>query len=91
MTTPQTKDQAELREKLRKVVTRNGKSGRIPELLEVELDDLEALFDQELVKREREAWGRGYTAGTLVLAASVASEMEKVRAQLSKENTREEK
>jgi len=33
-----------LREKLRNIVTRNGKTGRIPELLEAELDRLEALI-----------------------------------------------
>lgn len=33
-----------LRQQLRHIVTRGGMSGRIPEILEVELDDLEQLF-----------------------------------------------
>lgn len=35
-----------LRNQLRNIVTRNGKSGRIPEILEAELDDLVALIKQ---------------------------------------------
>lgn len=36
----------ELRERLRAIVTRNGKTGRIPEVLEAELDDLLQLFTE---------------------------------------------
>lgn len=42
MSTPQ--KQGELQPQLHKIVTRDGKSHRIPETLEAELDDLEALF-----------------------------------------------
>lgn len=48
--TPEPVDR-ELREQLRLIVTRNGKTVRIPEILEAELDDLEALIAQ----KQREA------------------------------------
>lgn len=52
---PQANDK-ELRESLRQIVTRNGKSHRIPELLEQELDDLVALIHKD--RREAELKGR---------------------------------
>lgn len=40
-------DESELRDKLIAIVTRNGKTGRIPELLEDEMVKLEALIEQQ--------------------------------------------
>lgn len=40
------KTKSKLRDKLRHIVTRGGQSARIPEILELELDDLEKLFKQ---------------------------------------------
>lgn len=44
----------ELREELRDIVTRKGMSGRIPEILELELDDLETLIQRERYKAQIE-------------------------------------
>jgi hypothetical protein len=40
----------DIREQLRAIVTRNGKSGRIPELLEDELNKLVALIDFQILQ-----------------------------------------
>jgi len=44
----------DIREQLRAIVTRNGKSGRIPELLEDELDKLVALIDSQILQARNE-------------------------------------
>lgn len=55
MDTPQ--KQGELRPQLHKIVTRDGKSHRIPEILEAELDDLEVLFSTILRQVEADVIG----------------------------------
>lgn len=58
MPTQQPND-SDRREKLRRIVTRNGMSGRIPELLEAELDALEVLIQDETLKArisEAQSW-----------------------------------
>lgn len=88
----------ELRDKLRIIVTRNGKSGRIPELLEDELDKLEALIQQEtviarLAERNQVALDnyRGHTFGETTnwegKFAKFISNNENRLAQLSKGDT----
>lgn len=51
---PQQPNDSDRREKLRRIVTRNGMSGRIPELLEAELDALEVLIQDEILKARKD-------------------------------------
>jgi hypothetical protein len=44
-----------LRDELRDIVTRKGKSGRIPELLEAELDDLQRLVNTKIIEAHNAA------------------------------------
>lgn len=48
-------NKSELREHLRQIVTRNGKTGRIPELLEDELDKLQELIESHVAQQVKEA------------------------------------
>lgn len=48
------KQNEEIRQELRNIVTRNGKSGRIPEILEQELDALVEFYDHHISKAVRE-------------------------------------
>lgn len=52
------KSNKEIREELRRIVTRNGKSGRIPEILEAELDDLLAWHTKQTAEEVRKAINR---------------------------------
>lgn len=51
------------RQQLRNIVTRNGKSGRIPEILESELDELEAYVTTRVKEAEEQAQIKGEIIG----------------------------